>query len=143
MAAGGVIHFQGNVTVQEVIKVLVDQWPDLQAIYLFGSRANETATKTSDWDFGLLPVRPIDPLDLWKTKEALEIRFSSDFDLIDLRAASTVLQFEVLKTSKLVYSADEFARQEYEYLVISHYQKLSDERRDILSDIYKRGTVYG
>ena len=143
MAAGALIHFQGNTTVQGAIEVFVNQWPELQAIYFFSSRANDSMKKNSDWDFGLLPERSVDPLNLWKTKEALEIRFSTDFDLVDLRAASTVLQFEVLKTSKLVYSSDEFARQEYEYLVLSYYQKLSDERRDILTDIYKRGTVYG
>ncbi len=42
----------------ELIKSLIDELtlklPKLEGVYLFGSRAQKTATKLSDWDFGFL-----------------------------------------------------------------------------------------
>lgn len=129
--------------VEIVISDLQSTLPDLEGIYLFGSRADGSANLQSDWDFAFLSRQGLGELQLWELKSSLEAKLNIDIDLIDLYKASTVLQWEVLKTGKIIYSADDFAVQTFEYLTMSFYQKLTEERQGIIDEIVKRGSVYG
>jgi hypothetical protein len=54
----------------------------------------------------------------------------------------TVLQKEIVAAGRRVYQADEYAADEFEMLVISYYQKLNDERREILEAFNRTGRAY-
>jgi hypothetical protein len=48
-----------------------------------------------------------------------------------------------LKDSKLLHVTDKFEKDTFEYLTLSYYQKLNEERKYILKDIQERGNIYG
>lgn len=68
--------------------------------------------------------------------QTLEKLFSKNIDLINLRQVSTVLQKEVISAEQRIYCADDNAADEFEMLTISYYQKLNEERADILQSFY-------
>ena len=124
-----------------IIKTSLKYYPDLQAVYLFGTYGTDEEWPDSDVDIALL-------LPWKKSKEAgslmmsdlrfeLESLLNKDVDLINLREVSTVLQKEVIVAGRRIYCADEYATDEFEMLVLSYYQKLSEERRDILQSFFE------
>ncbi|QEP42900.1 nucleotidyltransferase domain-containing protein [Ectothiorhodospiraceae bacterium BW-2] len=50
---------------QQISSRLQSIVPQLQAIYLFGSRADGSARSDSDWDLAILTPRSIAPVALW------------------------------------------------------------------------------
>ncbi len=64
-------------------------------------------------------------------------------DLVDLRAASTVMQMQVLLTEECLFCGDVQARDLFEMIVYASYARLNEERAGILEDIRTRGSVYG
>ena len=65
-----------------------------------------------------------------------------NFDLVDLRRASTVLQKEVVMLGCPIYCADGAAADEFDMAVMSRYQKLNDERAGILERFWSTGRTY-
>jgi len=45
-------------------------------------------------------------------------------------------------TGKVIFCNDENARLEFEMLTLSFYQKLNEERKEILEDFYKTRRAY-
>lgn len=113
------------------------------AIYIFGSRVAGLAIDRSDYDIAILGKEKYSTIDLFALKNTIETECKIEVDLVDLKAASTVTCFEMLKTGERLFAADEGQADQFEYLTISYYQKLQEERRDILEDIKSRGSVYG
>ena len=61
---------------------------------------------------------------------------------MNLRAVSVVFRKEIVFTGERVYTGDEFAAEEFEMLTLSLYQKLNDERREILEEFRRTGRAY-
>lgn len=121
-------------------------FPDVQAIYVFGSVALHEDTASSDVDIGvLLPhaaaVRT-GSLRFSDLRYELEAILRRTVDLANLRRVSIVLQKEVLATGNRVYTRDRRAAEEYEMLVLSLYGKLNEERREILEEFARTGRAY-
>lgn len=129
--------------VQAMIKELKARLIDLEGIYLFGSRNTGNFNDSSDWDFAFLSRKGCSDETTWEIKVQLESKFDTNIDLVDLYKANTILQIQVLKTGKLVWICDDIKVKQFEYLTLSYYQKLNDERADILKDVKMRGNVYG
>jgi uncharacterized protein len=55
---------------------------------------------------------------------------------------STVLQKEIIDHGRLIYAADPYIVDEFEMLFISYYQKLNEERQEILQAFYPTGRAY-
>lgn len=115
----------------------------LLAVYLFGSSAAESPCPGSDIDLSLLASQPLSPLDCWNLSQALAVLAGRDVDLVDLRTASTVMRAQIVAHGRRIYCADEQLCTEFEDYVYSAYARLNEERREILEDIERRGTVYG
>lgn len=126
-------------------EILLEYWPDLKAIYLYGSRATGQEQQGSDWDIAFLVGHDtkIDPVERWKVQEKLAASLNENVDLLDLQAASTVMRFEVITSGKRIYCGDDYYCGEFEMLTFSQYQWLNEMRKFILEDIRKRGSVYG
>jgi hypothetical protein len=58
------------------------------------------------------------------------------------RIIQTVFQKEIIAAGRLIRCADRFAVDEFEMLVISLYQKLNEERREILESFFRTGRAY-
>lgn len=129
---------------EKIIAFLQANITDVRAGYVFGSRADGTMNGESDWDIAFLTDRaPMDTLERWKLAQALAAELNADVDLIDLQAASTVLQFQIITTGERLFCTDHFFCENFEIMVYSSYQYLQEERKEILEDIKKRGSVYG
>ncbi len=132
-----------NKLVSKLIKELSEKLIGLEAIYLFGSRARDDQKPTSDWDFAYLcREKSIDEI-VWNIKLELETKFDLNVDMVNLYDANTILQIQVIKTGRLIWTGDLKKVKEFEYLTLSYYQKLNDERADLLKDIKSRGNIYG
>jgi predicted nucleotidyltransferase len=117
--------------------------PEAMAVYLFGSRAADTAIRSSDVDLAVLAAEPIVPERLVRAREALAERLRRDVDLIDLARGSTVLRAQVISTGRLLRDADPSFRECFEMCAYSAYARLNEERREILERIRREGRIHG
>lgn len=131
-----------------VIKTLILQhYPSTQAIYLFGSYGTENQRADSDLDVAiLLPVEESGKIDFWEWIEisneiAAQIK-AERVDLINLRLVDTVFQKEIISTNRRIYCRDTDAADEFEMLTLSFYQKLNEERKDIITAGLSSGSFY-
>ena len=90
----------------EVVPVLCSAVSGLLAIYAFGSRIHGTAQADSDLDLAVLVAGYADPLDLWHLGSDLSDRVGCPVDLLDLRAASTVMQYQIVTTGQRFWVKD-------------------------------------
>ena len=126
-----------------LVQRLRDALPDVRAVYLYGSRASGDVWGGSDVDVAVLPARPLAPDVRWDLAARLASALRTDVDLVDLRTASAVMRHQVITTGRLLYEGDVAERQRFELAAFSAYFDLGIERRAILEDIRRRGTVYG
>lgn len=131
---------------RNITTVILQHYPTVQAIYLFGSMANGEEWPDSDADLGLLlPIAEAKKkLSLLLSPCAFELAelLGRDVDLLNLRQASTVIQHQVVSYGKLLYVGDEYAQEEFEMYTLSLYQKLNEERAAILEDFYRTKRAY-
>jgi hypothetical protein len=64
-------------------------------------------------------------------------------DLVDLRAASTVMQVQVLRTGQVIDDPDPTGRALFEAAVLGAYARLNERRAGIIADAKARGTIHG
>jgi uncharacterized protein len=127
--------------IQQLIQTI---FVDVEAIYLFGSLANDSAHETSDVDLAFLAHGKciISVMEIFKVKQELEIALGKDVDLICLNTASTVFQFQVVTTGVALFIKNEAKVSAYEAMVLSQYQYLNEERKYIIEEIISSGKVY-
>lgn len=128
--------------VEKVLTYLRANLPGLLAVYAFGSQVRGEAHAHSDLDLAALVEGRIDPLQLWHLSGELADIVKVPVDLLDLRAASTVMQYQVITTGRRLWSKDGQAGI-FESYILSEKTALDCARAELLVDIYKDGTVYG
>ena len=101
--------------------ILRDALPALQAVYLFGSCADGTSRPQSDLNLAVL-LPHVD------AKAA-----GRGVDLINLRTVSTVFRHEIVTTGIPIF---------FEMITLSLYQKLNEERAEILRSVRSDGRAY-
>lgn len=125
-----------------LIHSLQTRIPDLLAIYAFGSRIQGTARLDSDLDLAVLVAGYADPLILFEVANELADVAGYAVDLLDLRAASTVMQYQIITTGERWWTLDMQAAL-FEAFILSEKTALDVARAGLLADIRRRGTVYG
>ncbi len=118
-------------------------FPEVLAIYRFGSWSTGLEWPGSDIDLAVLTPHPVPGARCWEIAQQLAALAGRDVDLVDLRAASTVMSAQIVSQGERVYCADGRRCDEYEDYVYSAYARLNEERREILRDIQERGSIYG
>ncbi len=139
------MHIQPPVTpevVQRIVPALQSPLPGLLAIYGFGSRVQGTAGPDSDLDLAVLVEGYVDPLLLWQLSSELADIAGCAVDLLDLRAASTVMQYQIITTGQRWWARDAQAAL-FESAILSEKTALDTARAALLADIQERGCVYG
>jgi uncharacterized protein len=116
-----------------VVSLLRERHPGLCGIYLFGSRATDSARPDSDWDIGVLGPGII-PADLRFTAARVANMLGAQVDLVDLRKASPVLKAEVLRQGRPIFASDRAETARCEMEALTEYQNLNESRRHILGD---------
>lgn len=116
--------------------------PSLSAVYVFGSQVTGHATAESDLDVALLADDDLSAETLWELSSDLAVLVQCDVDLLDLRVASTVMQYRIITTGKRLWAKDSQAAL-YESFILSQKTALDEARAGLLQDIQTTGTVYG
>lgn len=114
----------------------------LLGIYAFGSRISGDANAASDLDLAVLVEGYADPMQLWTLSGDLAEIAGCPVDLLDLRRASTVMQYQVLTTGERWWASGVEAGL-VECAMLSEKLELDRARAGLLDDIQREGHVYG
>ena len=128
-------------TVERAVGMLQRRVPGLLAVYGFGSRIQGTACADSDLDMAVLVAGYADVLLLWQLSGELADIAGCAVDLLDLRAASTVMQYQIITTGVRWWAKDAQAAL-FESAILSEKTALDMARAGLLGDIALRGSVY-
>ena len=126
-----------------IVRSILEHSPTAQAIYLLGTYGTADEWPDSDVDIAVLlapqQAKATGFLALSALRFELESSLKKEVDLINLRRVPTVLQKEVIVADRRIYQADEYAADEFEMLTLSYYQKLNEERAEIVKDALATG----
>lgn len=89
-----------------IVQHLRSHLPGLLAIYAFGSRITGHATPDSDLDLAVLVEGHADIIVLFNLSSDLADLAGCDVDLVDIRAASTVMQHQIIQTGVRWWAKD-------------------------------------
>jgi len=121
-------------------------YPATQAVYLFGSYGTQQQWPDSDADIALLlppdEARRVGSLSMTELQASLERLLDKEVDLINLRQVSTVFQKEIILAERRIFCANRYAADEFEMLVLSLYQKLNEERAELMAEGLRSGRFY-
>lgn len=129
--------------VEALVERLKQAFPEIVAVYLFGSRGTEYERDESDVDLAVYAGKPLRAAELWYAAQDLASEIGRDVDVVDLASASTVMRAQIVHTGERRYCADPVACETFEDYVYSSYARLNEERQGILEDVLRRGSVYG
>lgn len=124
-------------------RIIREVVPDVVAVYRFGSTVGGQNHAESDVDLAFLPRAPLDPLRRFELQERIAVVLRRNVDLVDLRAVSTVMQMQVVSTGETLAVFDQTERERFEMYVYSSYARLNEERKAILEQVLREGTVHG
>lgn len=128
--------------IEKVCRHLQECLPDLQAIYTFGSYVTDDFNAHSDLDVAVLLRTRADPVSLWRLSGELADIVNVPVDLVDLGAASTVFQHQVLTKGRRIWTRDSSVGL-YEAFLLSEKTALDTARAGLLEDIAKDGVIQG
>ncbi|MBF0182001.1 MAG: nucleotidyltransferase domain-containing protein [Magnetococcales bacterium] len=127
---------------EAIVRRVRDHLPGLQALYAFGSRVSGGAGSESDLDLAVLVDGKTDPVALWHLAGAVADLVGCPVDLLDLRAASTVMQYRIVTTGERLWSGDHRADL-YESFILSAKTALDEVRAPLMAIIQQEGTIHG
>jgi|SRR3990170_1058494 len=130
---------------ETIVKTVLRFYPEVEAIYLFGSYLTPDQQQDSDVDIAVLfpheRAKLLKNLAMSDCRDALENVLKRTVDLINMRTVNTVFQNEIIQHGRIIYQQNEYAVDEFEMQVMSSYQKLNEERAEILEDILETGRI--
>ena len=100
------------------------------------------AKPDSDLDLAVLVEGYANPIALFELGGELSDLVGCSVDLLDLRAASTVMQHQILTTGERLWAKDVRAGL-FEAAMLTEKLHLNEMRQGLVQDIQARGTVYG
>lgn len=118
-----------------------ETFPEVCAVYLFGSRALSAARPESDVDLAVVPAGTCTPLRRLDLLAALAKEGLDNVDLVFLDSADPVLRFEAVRPNRLVYARDGFDRGDYYSRVVRQYFDFLPYLRT-QREAYKRRILY-
>jgi len=124
-----------------VVSTIRAALPQAFGVYAFGSQLAGTAQASSDLDLAVLLAGYADPVALWELAGRLEDLVGCTVDLLDLRAASTVMQYQVLQGGLRLWGKPHETGL-FECFILSEKTALDEARSALLADIQKTGQIY-
>jgi predicted nucleotidyltransferase len=134
----------GSFSAECLVEAIRERFPIVQEIYVFGTMATGEERPDSDLDLAIHASKGLrfDRLELIEFAAQLAMSVGRPVDLVDLQAAPTVLQKEVIAYGALLFTADPFATEMFELFIWSSYQRLNEERREIIEAGLASGRFY-
>lgn len=128
------------------LKKIINTSPDIIAVYLFGSYL-ETPDQARDIDLAILTSDTVNSVNMYLDlyPQFTEIFKPMEVDLLFLKNASLSMSFEIISKGKVIYSANDDIRTDYEYLISGKYMDfkyhLEIGHRELYEAV-KEGTVF-
>jgi len=127
---------------QRIVDTLKLEIPELQALYLFGSQNDGTASVKSDVDIAYLATKSLSSVERWHVAQKLASLLSSDVDLIELSQTNTIFRYQILSTAERIYG-EGYEVESFETLAYSFYLRFQEERKPIVDAIMENKSVFG
>ena len=128
-----------------ILSHLHQRFPSLMAVYAFGSRVQQHglhAHAESDLDLAVMLEGYADPVLLFDVANELADICQCPVDLLDIRAASSVMQSQIWTQGQRWWAKDMRASL-FEAAMLNEKLYLDAARQGLLNDIAQRGTIYG
>lgn len=129
-----------------LITAILNVFPAAEAMYLFGSVTDDTLNNKSDIDIAVLLPRQTaaeaGSLSFTDVRLLLEDHYQRDVDLINLREVTTVFTIEIIMKGERIFTGNRQETELFEMMALSLYQKLNEERKEIVEDFYRTGKAY-
>jgi predicted nucleotidyltransferase len=128
-----------------IVSLLRQRLPTLMAAYAFGSRiqsSGQHATPQSDLDLAVLVEGYANPVTLFEVAGDISARLHYPVDLLDLRAASTVMQSQILTQGERLWAKDVRAGL-FEAAMLNEKIHLDQARLGLIRDVQRRGSIHG
>lgn len=136
------VRGQPEISPESIRAAVLRVLPDIDVIYLFGSRARGDAHADSDLDLAVLSTLPLEPLRRFEAQRELSALLDCDVDLVDLQKATSVLRSEVVNSGTRLFQCDAERALDFEARVLGEYAALLEATRAIRDDIRQRGRVH-
>lgn len=124
-----------------IIEFVTNKFPQVLAIYLYGSFGTEDETLKSDVDialqFSLGFKKPWTSWEFWSHAQELSILINRDVDLVCLNFVSTVFSYEILSTGRIIFETNRDEINLIESYYESRYLRFHESRMDLLEDFLK------
>lgn len=117
--------------------------PGLRVVWLHGSHARGDAREASDVDLALVADAPLELSELLALESDLAVVLGDEVDLVDLFGSDDVLRLQVIEHGRVLFARTPADLARFEMHALSRYARLQEERRAILQDIVRRGSVHG
>ena len=127
---------------QLIVNSIKNTIPELQALYLFGSQNDGTATSKSDVDVAYLSKGTLSSLERWDLSQKLASLLSLDVDLVELSTTNTIFRYQILSTAERIYG-EGYEVESFETLAYSFYLRFQEERKPIVDAIMENKSVFG
>ena len=127
---------------QLIVDTLKLEIPELQALYLFGSQNDGTASMQSDVDIAYLSKSVLTSVERWELSNKLASLLSINVDLIELSQTNTIFRYQILSTAERIYG-EGYEVESFETLAYSFYLRFQEERKPIVDAIMKNRSVFG
>ncbi len=88
-----------------------------------------------------MPLGYADPVQLWHSAQQIADMVDCSVDLLDMRAASTVMQYQVLISGQCLWALQPAAGL-FECYVLTEKTRLDEARKPLLDEIQAQGKVY-
>lgn len=126
-----------------IVAALRDGLPGLRAVYRYGSAGTDYERAESDVDLAVLADRPLAFDETLRLAAQLMRVTGREVDLNDLRRLPVTLRVQIVGGGRRLFAVDSTEADEYDARTLSDYARLNEERRGILEDVRRRGSIYG
>ena len=122
----------------EIIRKMILEKIECEAIVLFGSYARETQNAESDIDIAIKPKKEISKKEIFYLVQDIEDEIKIQVDLINLDTIGDGFRYEILISGKAIYCEDELKFELYKLDMYREYLELNESRQMII-EAMKRG----
>lgn len=119
----------------EIISEQVSKFPDVLAVYLLGSAANDVMRQGSDIDLAILTFagKKITGSELLTLSGNLGYSLGLDFDIGEMSSKNLVYSKEAILTGKCIFTKDKLKTEQKINTLLSMYYNFQIERREVLN----------
>ncbi|MCK5780661.1 MAG: nucleotidyltransferase domain-containing protein [Psychrilyobacter sp.] len=128
--------------IEKIIKYfsLKQKTKNVDSIYIYGSISRDELREESDIDIAIVGDFNFD--DKLTFICDLEKKIGRKIDLVDFNGSNLNFQAEIIINGKLIYCLDRKKNDLLEYKILSKYLVFEEDRKIVIDEIYKRGSVF-